>query len=48
MKNLPPTPVKTLEMARKVPLDTRFRFPYVGDVPGMKVKIPIVRTVKTS
>ena len=34
MKNLPPTPVKTLEMARNVALDTGLHFPYVGNVPG--------------
>ena len=34
MKDLPPTPVKTLEMARKAALDTRLRFPYVANVPG--------------
>ena len=34
IKNLPPTPVKTLEMARKVALDTGLHFPYVGNVPG--------------
>ncbi len=34
IKNLPPTPVKTLEMARKVALDSGIHFPYVGNVPG--------------
>ena len=34
LKNLPPTSVKTLEMARKIALDTGLRFPYVGNVPG--------------
>jgi len=34
LKNLPPTSVKTLEMARKIAVDTGLRFPYVGNVPG--------------
>lgn len=34
IKNLPPTPVKTLEMARKIAIDTGLHFPYVGNVPG--------------
>jgi pyruvate formate lyase activating enzyme len=34
IKNLPPTPVKTLEIARNIALDTGLHFPYVGNVPG--------------
>lgn len=34
IKNLPPTPVKTLQMAREIALDTGLHFPYVGNVPG--------------
>ncbi|OHB69644.1 MAG: AmmeMemoRadiSam system radical SAM enzyme [Planctomycetes bacterium RBG_16_41_13] len=34
IKNLPPTPVKTLENARKIALDAGLLFPYVGNVPG--------------
>ncbi|MDZ7330515.1 MAG: AmmeMemoRadiSam system radical SAM enzyme [candidate division KSB1 bacterium] len=34
LKNLPPTPLKTLEMARKIALDTGLNFCYIGNVPG--------------
>ncbi len=34
MKNLPPTPVKTLEMAYNVARDAGINFAYVGNVPG--------------
>jgi len=34
IKNLPPTPVKTLETAREIACDSGLRFPYVGNVPG--------------
>jgi len=34
IKNLPPTPVSTLEAARQVALDEGLRFVYVGNVPG--------------
>lgn len=34
LKNLPPTPVKTLEMARKIALDSGINFAYIGNVPG--------------
>jgi len=34
LKNLPPTPVETLEMARKVAMDTGLRYVYTGNVPG--------------
>ncbi len=34
IKNLPPTPVKTLQMAREIALDAGLHFPYVGNVPG--------------
>lgn len=34
IKNLPPTPVKTLQTARKIALDMGLHFPYVGNVPG--------------
>ena len=32
--NLPPTPIETLEMARKIALDTGLRYVYIGNVPG--------------
>ncbi|MCP4677792.1 MAG: AmmeMemoRadiSam system radical SAM enzyme [Deltaproteobacteria bacterium] len=34
IKNLPPTPVKTLERARKTALDAGLNFAYAGNVPG--------------
>ncbi len=34
LKNLPPTPIKTLETARKIALDTGLNFCYIGNVPG--------------
>ncbi|HDT14538.1 MAG TPA: AmmeMemoRadiSam system radical SAM enzyme [Candidatus Aminicenantes bacterium] len=34
IKNLPPTPVSTLEAARSVALEEGLRFVYVGNVPG--------------
>jgi pyruvate formate lyase activating enzyme len=34
VKNLPPTPVSTLESARRVALEEGLRFAYVGNVPG--------------
>ena len=34
LTNLPPTPVKTLEMARNTALDAGLRFVYIGNVPG--------------
>jgi len=34
MKNLPPTPVKTLEMAYNIARDAGINFAYVGNVPG--------------
>jgi pyruvate formate lyase activating enzyme len=34
IKNLPPTPVSTLEAARRVALEEGLRFVYVGNVPG--------------
>lgn len=36
MKHLPPTPVKTLEEARKIAADTGIRYAYIGNVPGHK------------
>jgi pyruvate formate lyase activating enzyme len=33
MKNLPPTPVETIDRARKVALDAGLRYVYVGNVP---------------
>ncbi len=32
--NLPPTPMETLEMARKIALDAGLRYVYIGNVPG--------------
>jgi pyruvate formate lyase activating enzyme len=34
LKNLPPTPVKTLEMARNIALEEGLRFAYIGNIPG--------------
>jgi pyruvate formate lyase activating enzyme len=34
IKNLPPTPIKTIEMARNVGLDAGLEYVYVGNVPG--------------
>jgi pyruvate formate lyase activating enzyme len=34
MKNLPPTPVKTLDKARKIAMDAGIHFAYAGNVPG--------------
>jgi pyruvate formate lyase activating enzyme len=34
MRNLPPTPVATLERARAIALDQGLHYPYVGNVPG--------------
>ncbi len=34
LKNLPPTPIQTLETARKIALDTGLYFCYIGNVPG--------------
>jgi len=34
LKNLPPTPVQTLERARQIALDAGLRFVYIGNVPG--------------
>ena len=34
IKNLPPTPIKTLEMARDAALEAGINYPYVGNVPG--------------
>lgn len=34
LKNLPPTPVETLEKARKLALEEGLRYVYIGNVPG--------------
>jgi pyruvate formate lyase activating enzyme len=34
IKNLPPTPVRTLETARKIAMDAGLNYAYVGNVPG--------------
>ncbi|HHT9148699.1 MAG TPA: AmmeMemoRadiSam system radical SAM enzyme [Candidatus Wujingus californicus] len=34
IKNLPPTPVNTIENARQIAIDTGLQFPYVGNVPN--------------
>jgi len=34
LKNLPPTPVETLELARRIGLEEGLRYVYVGNVPG--------------
>ena len=33
LRNLPPTPIKTVEMARKIALDSGLHYAYVGNVP---------------
>ncbi|OHB98849.1 MAG: AmmeMemoRadiSam system radical SAM enzyme [Planctomycetes bacterium RIFCSPLOWO2_12_38_17] len=34
IKNLPPTPLNTIENARQIAIDTGLRFPYIGNVPN--------------
>ena len=34
LKNLPPTPVKTMEEARRVAIDAGLFYVYLGNVPG--------------
>ncbi|OQX56710.1 MAG: AmmeMemoRadiSam system radical SAM enzyme [Candidatus Cloacimonas sp. 4484_209] len=34
LKNLPPTPVKTLEIARNIAMDAGLHYVYIGNVPG--------------
>jgi pyruvate formate lyase activating enzyme len=34
IKNLPRTPIKTLEMARSIALEAGLHYPYIGNVPG--------------
>lgn len=34
LKNLPPTPIKTLEKARQIALDAGLQYVYMGNVPG--------------
>jgi pyruvate formate lyase activating enzyme len=34
LKNLPPTPVKTLEMAREIALSEGIHYAYIGNIPG--------------
>ena len=34
IKNLPPTPIKTLEMARNIAIESGLNFAYTGNVPG--------------
>lgn len=34
IKNIPPTPVATLEKARKIAMDAGLNYPYIGNVPG--------------
>jgi pyruvate formate lyase activating enzyme len=34
LKNLPPTPVETLEAARRIAMESGLRFVYIGNVPG--------------
>jgi len=34
LKNLPPTPVETLERARETALEAGLKFVYLGNVPG--------------
>ncbi len=34
LRNLPPTPIATLERARSIALDNGLRYPFVGNVPG--------------
>jgi len=34
LTNLPPTPVKSLEMAYNIAKDSGLNYPYIGNVPG--------------
>ena len=34
LKNLPPTPIKTLELARDIAMDKGIKYAFVGNVPG--------------
>lgn len=34
LRNLPPTPVETLEMARRIALESGLKYVYIGNVPG--------------
>ena len=34
LKNLPPTPISTLEKARQIALEVGLRYVYIGNVPG--------------
>jgi pyruvate formate lyase activating enzyme len=34
LRNLPPTPVETLEVARRIALDSGLKYVYIGNVPG--------------
>ncbi len=51
IKNLPPTPVETLEMARRTALENGVRYAYVGNIPGHEgehtycpgCKTPVIR-----
>ena len=36
LKNLPPTPVQTLDTAREIALDSGLHYAYIGNVPGHK------------
>jgi len=48
LRNLPPTPVKTLEMARKIAMDAGIHFAYAGNVrghPGESTYCPNCKTM---
>jgi pyruvate formate lyase activating enzyme len=36
IKNLPPTPVRTLERCREIAMSEGIRYAYIGNVPGHK------------
>ncbi|MCK4353131.1 AmmeMemoRadiSam system radical SAM enzyme [candidate division WOR-3 bacterium] len=38
LRNLPPTPVETLEEARKIALDVGLKYVYIGNIPGHKAE----------
>ena len=46
LKNLPPTPISTLDKAWQIAQETGLHFAYVGNVPDIKETIPIAQMQK--